>query len=71
MTLLFSFVATMESTPLNSGRSRLQDVQLQEKHSLDALSMLVDHSCQVLGLWKIMCEHQFHVITDTMPPVSR
>ncbi|XP_046658271.1 nuclear pore complex protein Nup155 [Homalodisca vitripennis] len=62
-----SYMTTVETTPVAAGRSRLQEVQLQEKHSLDALTTLVDHSCQVLGLWKIMCEHQFHVITDTMP----
>ncbi|XP_039282164.1 nuclear pore complex protein Nup155 [Nilaparvata lugens] len=48
-------------------RSRLQEAQLMEKSSLDALRMLVDHAAQVLGLWRVMCDHQFHVIADALP----
>lgn len=63
-------------TPLNAStfdamtwgqRSRLQEAQLMEKSSLDALRMLVDHAAQVLGLWRVMCDHQFHVIADALP----
>lgn len=63
-----SFCNTVDTPPssIQPQRSRLQEVQLQEKRSLDALKVFVDHASQVLGFWKIMCEHQFHVITSTL-----
>ncbi|XP_075223372.1 nuclear pore complex protein Nup154 isoform X2 [Lycorma delicatula] len=47
-------------------RSRLQEAQLAEKQSLDALRTLVDHAAQVLGLWRVVCNHQFHCIADAL-----
>ncbi|XP_033607158.1 nuclear pore complex protein Nup155 isoform X2 [Cryptotermes secundus] len=47
-------------------RNREQEAQLEEKHSLDALKAFVAHTCEVLGMWRILCEHQFHVIADTL-----
>lgn len=43
------------------------DVQLEERTSLDALKVLVDHSRQIMGLWRILCEHQFHNLIGTLP----
>jgi hypothetical protein len=50
-------------------RNREQEAQLEEKHSLDALKVFVAHTCEVLGMWRILCEHQFHVIADTLSKV--
>ncbi|XP_046996559.1 nuclear pore complex protein Nup155 [Schistocerca americana] len=44
----------------------VQQVQLQEKRSLDAFRVFIAHVCEVLGLWKVLCEHQFHIIADTL-----
>lgn len=32
------------------------------------LRFYLDGSCEMLGLWKILCEHQFHVIAACLPP---
>ena len=58
-------------TPLHPGSQKnIQlEAQLEEKTSLLALKSFVSHSCEVLGLWKILCEHQFHVIADMLDEV--
>lgn len=28
---------------------------------------LSEHACEVLALWKILCEHQFHLLFATLP----
>jgi nuclear pore complex protein Nup155 len=50
-------------------RNREQEAQLEEKHSLDALKAFVAHTCEVLGMWRVLCEHQFHVVADTLTKV--
>jgi nuclear pore complex protein Nup155 len=50
-------------------RSREQEAQLEEKRSLDALKVFVAHTCEVLGMWRILCEHQFHVVADVLSKV--
>lgn len=49
----------------------IQEAQLEERHSLDALKSFVNHSCQVLGLWRILCDHQFHLLVDTLPDAQK
>lgn len=56
---------TVAKSTNKTGNCTMQDVQLEERHSLDALKMFVDHAAQVLGLWKVLCEHQFHMLMDT------
>lgn len=46
----------------------IQDAQLEERQSLDALKVFVGRACEVLGLWKILTEHQFHLIVDLLSP---
>lgn len=29
--------------------------------------LMLDGSCEMLSLWKILCEHQFHVIAASLP----
>ncbi|RZF37133.1 hypothetical protein LSTR_LSTR015323 [Laodelphax striatellus] len=59
-------------TPLHDAmtleqRSRLQEAQLLEKSSVEALRSLVEHAVQVLGLWQVICQHQFHLIVNALP----
>ncbi|KAM6303695.1 nuclear pore complex protein Nup155 isoform 2-T2 [Podargus strigoides] len=35
------------------------EAQLTEKNSLQGIQQLVRKTCQVLALWKLLCEHQF------------
>lgn len=55
-------------TQNTSSRSNytLHDVQIEEHNSLNAHKTFLDHCCQVIGLWKLLCEHQFHILMDTL-----
>ncbi|XP_048522615.1 nuclear pore complex protein Nup154 [Dendroctonus ponderosae] len=44
-----------------------QDAQLEEKQSLDALKTFVCHCCQIVGLWRILCDHQLHNLVGALP----
>lgn len=81
MTFLFYSTGLLSSakrdpfrTPLNCIRTPSQkniqlEAQLEEKASLLALKSFVSHACEVLGLWKILCEHQFHIIAEMLDKV--
>lgn len=45
----------------------IQDAQLEERQSLDALKAFVCHCCQVVGLWRILSEHPFHSLMSVVP----
>ncbi|CAG9765140.1 unnamed protein product [Ceutorhynchus assimilis] len=45
----------------------LQDAQLIERKSLDALKTFLCHCCQIMGLWRILCDHQFHELVACLP----
>ncbi|PSN41988.1 Nuclear pore complex protein 155 [Blattella germanica] len=49
-----------------SQRNMEQEAQLEEKRSLDSLKAFVAHTCEVLGMWRILCEHQFHIIASVL-----
>lgn len=53
---------TLNSTGLSQSLASptVQDAQVEERQSLDALKMFVCHCCQIVGLWRILCDHQFH-----------
>ena len=40
---------------------------MEERISLNSLKLFVCHCCQIMGLWRILCEHQFHVLIGTLP----
>jgi len=42
----------------------------QERQSLKQLQILVARMCESLALWKILCDHQFHVICAALSVVS-
>ena len=50
-------------------RNLEQEAQLEEKRSLDALKSFVGHTCEVMGMWRILCEHQFHIIANALSKV--
>lgn len=39
---------------------------MQEKKSLLALKQLVDHAVQVISLWKVLCDHQLHLLGQSI-----
>ncbi|XP_053675196.1 nuclear pore complex protein Nup154 isoform X2 [Anopheles nili] len=39
-----------------------EEALLEERKSLDALVRLIKQSCEVVGLWKVICEHQCHLL---------
>ncbi len=43
-----------------------QDAFLRERQSLMFLQQLVNHSLQVLGLWKVVCEHGFEMLSKML-----
>ncbi|XP_050292883.1 nuclear pore complex protein Nup155 [Anthonomus grandis grandis] len=51
----------------NSMNITVQDAQLEERQSLDALKTFVCHCCQIMGLWRILCDHQFHDLLGSLP----
>ena len=42
-----------------------------ERRSLEALKALVAHSCQVLGLWRVLCEHSVPEVLRSLPSPIR
>uniref|UniRef100_A0A4W4F627 Nuclear pore complex protein Nup155 n=1 Tax=Electrophorus electricus TaxID=8005 RepID=A0A4W4F627_ELEEL len=43
------------------------EAQAFEKASLQGIQQLVHHSFQTLALWKLLCDHQFTLITTELP----
>lgn len=43
----------------------------QERASLARLLRLVSHTSEVLGLWKVLCDHQFRFVSAALPPDVR
>ncbi|XP_012260855.2 nuclear pore complex protein Nup155 [Athalia rosae] len=44
----------------------LQEPIIEERNSLDALKVFITHACEVLGLWRILCENQLHNIVSCL-----
>ncbi|XP_026495219.2 nuclear pore complex protein Nup155 [Vanessa tameamea] len=40
----------------------------EEQASLHALKQFITMAIEMLSLWKVLCEHQFHVIAASLPP---
>ncbi|XP_001605127.2 nuclear pore complex protein Nup155 isoform X2 [Nasonia vitripennis] len=43
-----------------------QEPIVEERNSLDALKIFITHACEILGLWKILCENQLHNIVSCL-----
>ncbi|CAH1175574.1 unnamed protein product [Phaedon cochleariae] len=62
--------SSLHNNSMNVSRTAqqtVQDAQLEERQSLNALKVFVCHCCQILGLWRILCEHQFHSLIAVLP----
>ena len=59
---------TIPSTPVN--RRKLQELYVEEKKSLQALKSFVGRACEVLHLWKVLYDHQFHLVAATLSSVG-
>ncbi|XP_014205239.1 nuclear pore complex protein Nup155 [Copidosoma floridanum] len=46
--------------------SNIQEPIVEERNSLDALKIFITHACEILGLWKILCENQLHNIVSCL-----
>lgn len=56
-----------EQTMASHYRSQeYQEPRVEERNSLDVLKIFIAHACEVLGLWKILCENQLHNIVSSL-----
>ena len=58
------------NSEIESNRQNLfkgSDVFANERNSLHFLLKLIEHCIEVLGLWKLLVDHQFHAITAILP----
>ena len=46
----------------------MQDAYLRERHSLVLLQQLLSQTLQVLGLWRVVCDHQCHAVVKLLSP---
>ncbi|XP_055386049.1 nuclear pore complex protein Nup154 [Condylostylus longicornis] len=53
------------SNPIDQ-RNSAEQAQNEEKKSLLALNYFIRHACEVLSLWKILCEHQFQALVSQL-----
>lgn len=47
---------------LNTGEGRQLYSQELEKNSIIALREFLGITLEVLNMWKILCDHQFHIV---------
>lgn len=50
----------------DTSMTHYQEPLVEERNSLDALKGFINHACEVLGLWKILCENQLHSIVSCL-----
>ncbi|XP_055712815.1 nuclear pore complex protein Nup154-like isoform X2 [Phlebotomus papatasi] len=56
------FYQYLPANNLRRPNNMAEDAKLEEKKSLDALTRFIRHTCEVVALWKLICEHQFHIL---------
>jgi nuclear pore complex protein Nup155 len=44
---------------------------MQERKSLLAMKQLLDHTVEVLALWKVLCDHQLHLLGQSLSAEMR
>lgn len=49
--------------------SQFNEPIVEERNSLDALKIFIVHACEILGLWKILCENQLQNIVNCLSKV--
>ena len=52
----------LNSSAEHASNGGQQDAILRERQSLMFLQQLLSHTLQVLGLWMVVCDHQFHTV---------
>lgn len=50
-------------------RSHCQEPIVEERNSLAALKIFITHACEVLELWKILCENHLNNIVNCLSKV--
>lgn len=55
-------------TPPNRDLNTTSTAQLQERASMNNLIQLINSCLEVFGLWQILQSHEFHSITQNIPP---
>ena len=69
---LKTFIEKNAQMPLGahakSDNAQQPDAYLRERQSLMFLQQLLNHSLQVLGLWKVVCEHGFPLLSKSLSP---
>ena len=58
------FGMTMNPAQDQANNGGQQDAILRERQSLMFLQQLLSHTLQVLGLWMVVCDHQFHTVAS-------
>lgn len=51
--------------------SHYQEPIVEERNSLAALKIFITHACEVLELWKILCENHLNNIVNCLSKVSQ
>jgi len=65
-------LANYSRIPLDtSRRTAIQDAHQSESKSIECLKQLVVFSAEVFNLWKLLSEHQFHIIAKELIDVSK
>ncbi|EAA12437.4 AGAP007999-PA, partial [Anopheles gambiae str. PEST] len=49
-----------------SQKNCTEEALLEERKSLEALVRLIKQACEVVGLWKVICEHQCHLLVGKL-----
>nr|XP_040239495.2 nuclear pore complex protein Nup154 [Anopheles coluzzii] len=49
-----------------SQKNCTEEAMLEERKSLEALVRLIKQACEVVGLWKVICEHQCHLLVGKL-----
>uniref|UniRef100_A0A182QXT3 Nucleoporin Nup133/Nup155-like N-terminal domain-containing protein n=1 Tax=Anopheles farauti TaxID=69004 RepID=A0A182QXT3_9DIPT len=55
--------------PTSAGMSQkncTEEALMEERKSLEALVRLTKRACEVIGLWKVICEHQCHLLVGKL-----
>lgn len=52
-------------------QQKKEEAFAEEKKSLDALFNFIKYVCEVVSLWKILCEHQMHILLNQLPGEHR
>lgn len=61
-----SIVNGFSGNPLPAQQQKRDEALFEEKKSLDALVSFMKYVCEIINLWKILCEHQLHLLVTSL-----